>query len=240
MMSKKGAVLVTGGAKRIGRAIALALAGRGYSIAVHYGSSEGDARELQAKIEAMNVRCRLFECDLADMRKVASLIPAVLERFPDLEILVNNASVFVPKRFLETKEDFFDRLFTVNFKAPFFLTRDFALHVKRGQIINLLDTKITKNLREHFVYALTKKALADFTRMAARELAPAIRVNGVSPGLILSPPGEDQGYLERAGKKIPMECFGSPEQIASAVCFLIESPFITGEIVFVDGGEHLI
>jgi NAD(P)-dependent dehydrogenase (short-subunit alcohol dehydrogenase family) len=239
-MPRRGAVLVTGGAKRIGRAIALALAGRGYSIALHYGSSKGEAEELQSKIEALNVRCRLFECDLSDMKKVAALVPSVLERFPDLEILVNNASLFVPKRYLETTEDFFDRLFTVNLKAPFFLARDFARQVKRGQIINLLDTKITKNLREHFVYALTKKALADFTRMAARELAPEIRVNGICPGLILSPAGEDPGYLERAAERIPIGRPGNPEHIASALCFLIENPFVTGELLFVDGGEHLI
>ncbi len=239
-MAKKGAVLVTGGAKRIGRAIALALAGRGYNIALHYLTSEPEARELQSKIEAMNVRCRLFECDLADVKKVSTLIPSVLESFPDLEILVNNASIFVPKRFLDTSEDFLDRLFTVNFKAPFLLTRDFARHVRKGQVVNLLDTKITKNLREHFVYALTKKALADFTRMAARELAPEIRVNGICPGLILSPPGEDPGYLERAAERIPLGRPGHPENIASALCFLIENTFVTGELVFVDGGEHLI
>jgi pteridine reductase len=234
-----GTALVTGAAKRLGRAIALGLAENGYNIALHFSSSKADAAETAAEIKERGQECELFSCDLSRMNKVAELIPAVFKSFPDCNVLINSASVFNQQRFLETEESFFDQTFAINFKAPFFLSRDFAKHCRQGQIINLLDTKISKTSREFFVYTLTKKLLADFTELAAKELAPGIRVNGVCPGLILPPPGQGDDYLLEKSKSIPLQRQGDPDSVVSAILFLLKNQFITGEWIFVDGGEHL-
>jgi NAD(P)-dependent dehydrogenase (short-subunit alcohol dehydrogenase family) len=235
----KGTALITGGARRIGRAIALSLVGRGYKIALHYHSSQQDAEKAASDIRSKGVDCELFQCDLSHSGKVATLIPRVFERFPDCNLLVNNASVFQRARLMETDEALFDRHFDTNFKAPFFLSRDFAQHCRKGHIINILDTKISRTLIEYFAYTLTKKALYEFTRMAAKELGPSIRVNGVSPGLIL--PSADLGPedFKKMGDRVPLKTTGNPESIVSAIDFLIDNTFITGECIFVDGGEHL-
>lgn len=239
-MSIQGTALVTGGAKRIGGAIVLALAAKGCDIAIHCNYSKEEADRLKKEIQFLGRKCEVFCCNLGDMKQVAGLIPTVTKVFPDLRILVNNASVFERGGFLDSNEDFFDKTLNVNFKAPYLLSRYFAKYSGKGSIVNILDTKITKNIREHFVYAMSKKALAEFTTMAAKDLAPNIRVNAVCPGLILPPSGEGVEYLEKKSQSIPMKTFGSTKDIASAVCFLIENEFLTGEFVFVDGGEHLL
>jgi len=234
-----GTALITGGAKRIGRAIAVGLAEKGYDIALHYSSSKTEAASVVTEIRQHGCKCELFPCDFTRMDQVANLVPAVFARFPDCNVLINSASIFKQQRFLETEEAFFDESFAVNFKTPFFLTRDFAKHCRQGHVINLLDTKISKTSREFFVYTLTKKLLASFTELAAKELAPNIRVNGVCPGLILPPPGQGDEYLQEKAKLIPLRRKGDPANVVSAILFLLDNPFITGEWIFVDGGEHL-
>jgi pteridine reductase len=235
----KGTALVTGGAKRIGRAIALSLAERGYGIALHYRSSEAEAKDLAEEISRRGVECRLFRCDFANPADVRLLIPSVFERFPDCNLLINNASVFERVRLMETDDDVFDRHFNVNFRAPFFLSRDFARNCTEGQIINILDTKIMRMQTAYFAYTLSKKALSELTLMAAKELGPRIRVNGISPGLILPSSEMSTEDFTFMGSRIPLGKTGNPANVVSAVHFLVENPFITGEIIFVDGGEHL-
>ena len=152
----------------------------------------------------MGRRCRLFRCDLNDHDETAALIPRVREHFPDLSVLVNNASVFKRGSLRETGRDLFERHFNINFKAPFFLTQAFAEGCARGQVINLLDTRVSRSDPHHAAYTLSKKALLELTRMAARELGPAIRVNGVSPGMILPPPGGVVDDLERRSAALPL------------------------------------
>lgn len=236
----KGTALVTGGARRIGRTIALTLAEKGYDIALHYCSSENDAHAIKHEIENAGRKCSLFQGNFEDMKQVASLVTAVFELFPDCNLLINNASIFERATLTETDEQLFDRHFNINFKAPFFLSREFAKHCGEGQIINILDSKITSKFTEYFVYTLTKKALFEFTGMAARELGPNIRVNGVCPGLIMPPPGKDEAWLDKMGKHLPLQQRGDPESVTAAISFLTESRFVTGEWIFVDGGEHLI
>jgi len=235
----KGTALVTGGARRIGRAIALALADNGFNIALHYSSSPVEAEKTAGEIEKKGALCHLFCADFNKMDEVSSLIPSVFERFPDCNLLINNASIFQRARLMNTDEDLFNHHFNINFKTPFFLSRDFTQHASKGHIINILDTKISKNLIEYFVYTLTKKALYEFTLMAAKELGPKIRVNGVSPGLILPSSRQSREDFERMGSKIPLQRTGNTDGVVSAVLFLIENDFITGEVIFVDGGEHL-
>jgi len=235
----KGTVLITGSAKRIGRTLAIGLAHDGYGIALHYRSSKKDAEAARLEIQDFGGRCELFQADLSQSNDVHQLIPRVVKTCPDLTILINNASLFQCKTFFETDENVFDAHFDLNFKAPFFLTQQFSQSVKKGQVIHLLDTKINKHSQYYFAYTLTKKVLYEFTKMAAKELGPHIRVNSVAPGLILPSKSMSEDEFEKLGKRIPLQTTGRPEDILSAVRFLIHHPFITGECIHVDGGEHL-
>ncbi|MBI1388416.1 MAG: SDR family oxidoreductase [bacterium] len=231
--------LITGGARRIGREIALTLARAGWNIALHYHHSREDAEDAAREMEAIGMKCELFQADLGRLDEALAMVERVFERMPGCRALINNASIFERAALLETSEDLFDRHFTLNFKTPFFLTRDFARRCREGEVVNLLDTKITQKHSNYFAYTLTKKALFEFTRMAAKELAPGVRVNGVCPGLILPPPGEGDAYMERMQIRVPLRRKGDPADIARAVLFLLQNDFITGEWIFIDGGEHL-
>lgn len=238
-MSPRGTALITGAAARIGREITLSLARAGFDIALHFNRSTEPAEALAVEINNMGRVCQLFQADLADRQAVSGLMPRVFAKMPLCNTLINNASIFERNSLLDTEEDFFDHHFDINFRAPFFLTRDFARRCRQGHVINLLDTKITQKHSNYFAYTLTKKALFEFTRMAAHELAPGVRVNGVCPGLILPPPGEGEDYMNRMQTRIPMKTQGDPAAIARAVLFLLDNDFITGESLFIDGGEHL-
>ena len=235
-----GTALVTGGARRIGRSIALSLAEKGFRIALHYRSSLKEAKEVARNIEQKGMECHLFSCDFNDMVDVQTFIPKVFERFPDCNLLINNASQFERAHLMDTDVDLFDRHFNVNFKTPFLLSRDFARHCRKGQIINILDTKISSTLIEYFVYTLTKKSLFEFTKLAAKELGPRIRVNAVSPGLILPSALQSKEDFEKMGARIPLGRKGDTENVVATIHFFIENSFITGECIFVDGGEHLV
>jgi pteridine reductase len=234
------AALVTGGARRIGREIALSLAAGGWDVVLHYSSSSEDAARTADEIRALGVDCQLIGCDLADSRRMLELLPAAMELAPELELLVNNASMFERSSIAETETELFDAHMAVNLRAPFFLTRDFARLCGQGHVLNLLDTRIVRSEFAYAAYTLTKKALAELTRMAAREFAPKIRVNAVAPGLILPPADEDCEQFERMAARIPLECNGHPRQIAEAAMYLVASEFVTGQIIHVDGGEHLL
>lgn len=233
------AALITGGAKRIGKALALDLAIKGYDIAIHYNSSEIEAEKTKNEIKKFGTTCKSFKCDLENTNDVLELVSEVKKSFPNLYILVNNASIFDNIGFMEVTPDFFDKDFGVNFKAPFFLSQSFAKNIDEGLIINFLDTRINRTTTEHFVYNLSKKCLYHFTRMAAKELAPRIRVNGICPGPILPPPGESKEYLEEIVEKVPMKKTGDTSYIVNAFNYLLENDFTTGECLFVDGGKHL-
>jgi pteridine reductase len=235
----KQAALVTGGAKRIGAAIATALSKHGYDIALHYHASRPEAEQTAEAVRRSGAACELFSCDLADPDQAASLVPGVFKRFPGCSLLVNNASIFERAGLRETNPGLFDRLWNINFRTPFFLTRDFAGLCRSGQIINICDTKITEELVSHFAYTLTKKALYDLTRMAAKELGPAIRVNALAPGMILASRDHTDEDLVRMSKRLPLQRKGNADQVVSALLFLLDNDYITGECIFVDGGGHL-
>ncbi|MBN1892942.1 SDR family oxidoreductase [bacterium] len=235
----KQAALITGAGQRIGRAVALNLAARGYQIALHYNRSSEGAEKTADEIRG-RVECCLFQSDFNDPDESLGLITKVHSRFPDLSLLVNNASVFERASLRDTPPDLFDRVFRINLRTPFFLIRDFARICGKGQVINLLDTKITGRLVSYFAYSLFKKNLADLTEMAAKELGPDIRVNGIAPGLILPSAGDTHAHFEEMGNRIPMRQAGNPGAILSALAYLLDNTFVTGEILFVDGGEHVL
>ncbi len=235
----KKAALVTGAAKRIGREIALALAADGFDIALHYGHSENEAEEVAERIRSGGRQCELFQADLTFTDDVLSLVPEIFDVFPGCKLLVNNASIFHRISFLETTSENFDDFFNIHVKAPFFLSQQFASYCAVGDIINILDTKVTQNLDAFFSYVLSKKTLYELTHMAAKALGPEIRVNAVAPGIILPSKESSNEDLNRMSQKLPLKRKGSVEDIISAVRFLINHPYLTGECLFVDGGEHL-
>lgn len=233
------AALITGGAQRIGKAIARAFANKGIDIALHYHHSRDEAEETAEQIRNVPVQCQLFQADLSDTGSARHLMNVVSQTFPDTQILVNNASVFKRMDYSDTDEILFDEAINLHLKAPFFLIQQFARLGHHGLVINMLDTKITKELTSYMAYSLSKKSLADLTRLAAKALGPKIRVNGIAPGIILPSSDTSQTALDRLIQRIPLKQQGQPEQIAQAAVFLWENPFITGDILYLDGGEHL-
>ena len=231
--------LVTGAARRIGRAISLALAREGANVAVHYGSSEKEAAVLVAEIEGLGGRAVAIRADLSDSSDLDGLVGRAGEELGKLEILVNNASIF-PIDTLETIDlESLERSAEINAWAPLALTRAFAAQTERGHVVNLLDSRVSGFDRTHVAYILSKHVLSVLTRICALELAPGIAVNGIAPGLILPPPGKDEDYVDRLARTLPLERRGAPEDIAAAAIFLVTSEFVTGETIYVDGGRHL-
>ncbi len=228
---------MTGGSKRIGADIARTLAERGLDIALHYNSTPPDS--LVEEIREKGVRCSAYRADFTVSKDVTSLMEKVRGEFPGLDILINNASIFERASIKDTDEEFFQRHFDINFKAPFLLSRDFARVTGKGQIINIADTRVVRAGTTYAAYLLSKKALSEFTRMAAVEFAPGIRVNAIAPGLILPPDGEGEAYMETLAAKLPLKRRGDTIDVIRAVNYVMDSEFVTGEILFIDGGEHL-
>jgi pteridine reductase len=234
--------LVTGGAVRIGRALALALAGRGAGVALHYGKSAEAAAMTMAAIHDLGGHAAAFQADLRDLSQTGELVDRVAQRLGQVEILVNCAATFIPADVADTSESIWDEQFSVNLKAPFFLSRAFANHVGKerpAQIVNIADWRAIRPDPQCLAYSLTKAGIAAMTRGLALVLAPNIRVNAIAPGAILPPPGRDQSYLEELGKHLPLQRHGSPDEVSSALLYLVTAQFVTGQVLFVDGGEHL-
>lgn len=235
-----GTALITGGSKRIGQAIALSLADLGYNIALHYNGSKDAAQQLVRFIRKKKGTCETFAADLSDRNDTLSLIETVHKRFPDLNLLINNASIFKESQLSTSSLAHLEEHWTVNLKAPYILICEFARNCHKGNIINILDTHIVQNRTTHLAYLLSKKSLADLTKMAAVSLAPKIRVNGIAPGNILPPAHKSNSYLDRLAKNIPLQRKGDLSHIARSVRFLLDNDYVTGQILYNDGGEHLI
>ncbi len=237
--SNTGTALVTGSAKRLGQAMVLHLARQGYNIALHYHSSKADAMKTAQAIYKTGVRCELFCCDLADETQTQQLIPKVYKAFNDFNLLVNSASTFVPSRLQASDLTLFHAHWNTNFKAPYILSCEFARICKKGQIVNFIDANVTRNKSNYADYLLTKKALLEFTKMAAVQFGPKIRVNGISPGMILSPVNGQDDRKNRAGR-IPLQRLGHPRYILETLQFLLSNDYMTGQIIANDGGEQLV
>lgn len=234
--------LVTGGAVRLGKGLALALAKEGVRPVIHYGSSAGPARQTVAEIEALGSTGLALQADLSRSGEAATIVERAVAHFGQVDILVNSAAIFEPGNWDDTTEADWDRHFAINLKSPFFLSQAFARHVgqeRPGHIVNIADWRGVRPGTDHVAYTLTKAALIAMTKSLALALAPNIQVNGIAPGLILPPPGKDQAYLERKAGQIPARRVGSPDEIARTMIFLLRSDFVTGDLIFVTGGEHL-
>ena len=231
--------LVTGAAKRLGRAIALSLAHEGVGVVLHYRSSEESVEEVAGAVCGLGVKAWMLKADLAASCEAELLVARAIDAAGPLDFLINNASVFAQGRLTEmTAEDVRVNV-DVNALAPFVAARRFAGQGREGVVLNLLDARIVDYDREHAAYHLSKRMLFDLTRMMALEFAPSVRVNAIAPGLILPPEGEDEGYLASLAHTNPLNRYGAAADIASAALFLLKSDFVTGQVVFVDGGRHL-
>lgn len=231
--------LITGASKRIGRAVALAIARHGVNTVLHYRSSDQEAEALARELRSLGVDAWRLQADLAQPNEAEALFARAVDEAGRLDYLVNCAGVFPRGRLMDfAPEDLYGNL-EVNAIAPLLLARGFAVQGREGAIVNFLDTRIVAYDREHVPYHLSKRMLFALTRMMAIEFAPDIRVNAVAPGLILPPEGEDETYLQRLAKTNPLNRYGALEGVAETVVFLLRSTFITGQVVFVDGGRHL-
>jgi len=234
------AVLITGAARRLGKEIALYLAGKGFDIALHYNTSRAEAEYVAHRICDMGVACEFFQADLEDSRTYRPLVEKVYKRFPHLSVLINNASLFEVGSFMDGDVELYEKQFRTNLQAPVFLTQAFAESVEKGSVINMLDTCITRHKHSYFYYLLSKKALYEFTTMAAVDLAPNIRVNGICPGYILPSEGWGEEYRSRLEQRLPMGKTATVSDIVQAVQLLIATDAINGQCLFIDGGEHLV
>ena len=239
--------VITGAALRIGRSLATHLHASGYDIALHYRSSESDARELaDALCSQRTGSCRLFRADLSDAVQVSEVSGEILAAYPSINLLVNNASGFAATPLRDTAPADFDAMIASNLKGPYFLIQGLldGLMAAQGSIVNIVDVHAERPLPDFNAYGAAKAGLASLTRSLAVELGPHIRVNGVAPGAILWPEGDaayDEQTRQRTVANTPLQRLGDPMDIARTVAFLADdAPFITGQVITVDGGRHLV
>ena len=238
-------MLITGGAKRVGAAIARLLHAQGASVMLHYRSSERDANALRAELNAQRDNsAALVQADLLDVAGLSEIVKNTLNRFDRLDALVNNASTFFPTPVGEMTPANWESLIGANLRAPLFLSQAAAPHLRRsgGAIVNITDIHAERPLKNYVIYSIAKAGLAGLTRSLARELAPEVRVNGVAPGAVVWP--EDGSWDEVTRQRIVSHTLlkrsGDPDDVARAVCYLIaEAPYVTGQIIAVDGGRSI-
>jgi hypothetical protein len=231
--------LVTGGAVRLGRVIAHALTAEGMGVIIHYRRSKAPAEELAAELKNQDVSVWLLQADLDDEQALAGIIPRALTFAGRLDLLVNNASEFPRAALSDVTLEQMNQMFRTNAWAPFALGRAFAQQVGSGSIVNLLDTRMNGYDFAHVSYIVAKHALGLLTSMMALEFAPEVRVNAIAPGLILPPPGQEESYLDALVHTVPLQRHGDVRDVAAAAVYLAQSSFLTGQVIYVDGGRHL-
>ncbi len=243
--------LVTGGAKRIGRAVALYLAGRGFDVAVHYATSRLDADQTVADIVALGRRAQALQADLLDEGQLAALVPDAAQALGGpLTLLVNNASIFEYDNLTTATRRSWDRHMGSNLRAPFVLTQTFAAQapkavmvdgepVAQGLIVNMIDQRVLKPTPEFMTYSLAKAGLWALTRTSAQALAPDVRVNGVGPGPTVRGIRQSDSHFARQRAATILGRGAGPADVCASIGFFLDSPAVTGQMVAVDGGQHL-
>jgi pteridine reductase len=235
------AALVTGGAARVGAALTRALSADGYAVVVHYNTSEDAARALCDEIRAGGGEAAVLRADLADAAQVERLAREAVDAFGRLDVLVNNASVFPPERLEETDAALWDHTLAVNLRAPFLLVRHLAaeLRRRRGIVVNLADLAGLQAWSAYAAHAVAKAGLVQLTRVAARALAPDVRVVGIAPGTVLPPDDMPDDQVRRLAERAPLGHIGRPDDVVRALRYLLGAEFVTGETLVVDGGRML-
>jgi len=241
-MDLRGKVaLVTGGGRRVGRALALALAGRGSTVAVHYNESETGAREAAQTIAKQKGRAETFAADLTQDEAPADLVKRVVDKLGQLDVLVNSAAIMMRTPFGEIAVSDWDRIFALNLRAPFLLAQAAAPHLRRtkGAIVNIADLAAFETWPSYIPHGLSKSGIVHLTKALARVLAPDVRVNAIAPGTVLLPENLSAKDATHLRQTTPLKRDGSPEDVASAMLFLLDADYVTGETIIVDGGRHV-
>ncbi len=234
--------VITGGAKRIGRALTLALAGAGCNIILHYGHSRDAAEQTAQDVEALGVKVMLRQVDLFAPVGLSTLVETESVGLSPAQILINSAAVFPADTLLDLTLEQWSTTFRVNLRTPIFLTQAFVRALPDdldGAVINITDWRTERPYPDRFSYSVAKGALDAFTRTAAISLAPQIRVNAIALGAMLPPPDKDQSYLDALAATLPLQRPGGTTVIADAMLYLLRNDFVTGEILRLDGGAHL-
>lgn len=235
--------LVTGGGRRVGRVLALALAGRGASVAVHYNESDKGAREVADSIAKQGGRARTFSADLTQPEAPATLVRQVADAMGSLDVLINSAAVMIRTPFGEVDVQHWDEIFALNLRAPFFLSQAAAPHLRRatggGAIVNIADLAAFETWPAYIPHGLAKAGVVRMTKSLARVLAPEVRVNGIAPGTVLLPENFSEKDAAHLTETTPLKREGTPEDVASAMLFLLDADYLTGETIIVDGGRHI-
>ncbi|MGY6704973.1 SDR family oxidoreductase [Roseinatronobacter sp.] len=244
--------LVTGAAHRLGREMALYLAQRGHDVAIHYARSDVAARQLQADIMAMGRKAVCVQADLLDEGALHNVVADAARGLDGaLSVLVNNASIFEDDSIASATRESWDRHMMTNLRAPFVLTQAFAAQcppaltdaagepVASGLVVNMIDQKVRKLTPQHMTYSIAKMGLWAFTRMAAQELGPQIRVNAIGPGPTLQATDQSQGEYQHSRRTTMLGRGANPSDIAAALGFFLDAPAVTGQLLCIDGGQHL-
>lgn len=240
------AALITGAARRIGRAIALDLASHGWDIAVHHRTAGDEAQQLVALILRRGRRAVALQADLAEEAQAASLVAQAAERLGPISLLVNNAAIFERDEPLTADAASWQRHMAINLRAPLVLTQGLLGQLPAGDpqsapanIVNLIDQRVL-NLTPHYTsYSVSKAGLWALTRHLALGLAPRVRVNAIGPGIVLAPPGAPKDSLDAMRRAMPLQRGASPDEVCAAVRFILATPSLTGQMITLDGGQHL-
>jgi len=234
--------LVTGASDRIGAAIAKKLAHAGHAVVIHYRSNAEGAEAVRDDIRANGGEAEIVKADLANRKQRADLIEQAAGHFGPLTVLVNNASMFDPDSAHDLDEALWDQHFAIHAEAPIFLARDFANQLPEGtlgNIVNLVDERVLHPTPAYFSYSLSKSVLWTATRTLAQSLAPAIRVNAIGPGPVLPHSRQSQAEFDKSVEALPLQRHAGPDAIADGVLILLNTPTMTGQMLALDGGEHL-
>ncbi|WP_292984350.1 MULTISPECIES: SDR family oxidoreductase [unclassified Oceanicaulis] len=235
--SQKPAALVTGGAKRLGRAFIEALAADGHDVIIHYNSSADEAEALVKEIRG--VRAIALGADLSKPEEAASLVARANQALGPVGVLVNSASIFEQDQLEDLGAESFHRHMTANTLAPALLTKAVAGQgLERASVVNVLDYKLFNLNADYFSYTLSKAALKTMTEMLAKSLAPKVRINAIAPGLTLPSAHHSEAEFQRVHDDNPLKCGSTPEDLVAALRFFVNTPSVSGQIVCVDGGQH--
>lgn len=243
--------LVTGAGRRLGRAMALYLAGRGHDVAIHFATSQDEAEEVAREIRAMGRRALTLKADLLDEAQVETLVPRAVDDLGPLTVLVNNASIFEYDRIDTSTRRGWDRHMESNLRAPYVLIQHFARQCPpaeadaagepqaKGLVVNMLDQRVWKPTPEFSTYTIAKMGLWALTRTAAQGLAPHIRVNAIGPGPTMQGARQSESHFTRQRANTILNRGANPADVTAALGFFLDSPSVTGQMIAVDGGQHL-
>jgi len=239
-LDRRPVALVTGAAHRVGRALAVGLAGDGHDIALHYHSSASKVDTAIREITAAGGKATLFQADLTDPDAPARLVRDVAQAFGRLDVIVNSAAVMVRMPIGDVSAEDWDSVLDLNLRAPFLIAQEAAKHLPEGgSIINIADLAAFETWPGYLPHGVSKAGVVYLTRALARVLAPRIRVNAIAPGTVLLPEAFDPSFVAHLTSTTPLQRDGTPEDVVQAMLYLLHANYVTGETIIVDGGRHV-